>query len=97
MFGNGRCHTIKWSPPPLPPPPTVHLLQTLVLPVVKSPVLEPVCALPAAARPKLGVAAAVRLGTATAEMSLYRSVSFIFHTRMFVPQEFRLRPASDSG
>lgn len=63
------------------------------------PVLEPVCASPAnaAARPKLGIAAVVQLGTATAEMSLYRSVRFILHPRVFVPQKFRLRPASDSG
>lgn len=79
--------------------PAVHLLQPLVVPVVKSPVLEPACAPPAnaAARPKLGIAAAAQLGTATAEMSLYRSVRFILHARMFVPQKFRLRPAADSG
>lgn len=76
--------------------PAVHLLQPLVLPGVKSPALEPVCALAAdaGARPKLGSAAAVQLGT---ERSLYRSLRFILHARMFVPQKFRLRPESDWG
>lgn len=90
MFGNGRCNAIKWSPFF----PAVHLLQTLV-----SSIRTRLCfTSQRCGTSQTGNRSGSPVGdSATAEMSLYRSVRFILHPRVFVPQKFRLRPASDSG